>query len=523
MNKKFILLPLVTVGLLAVGCAPKSPSSSSSSSSAEQNLWEMDLVDGESSIAQVKAGTVGEYYKVRGTVAWNSGSTFALYRGGQYLYCYNFSDNVDSTGNTDLKAHALGTYVEVYGKSSEYSGSVQLSAYINGTGYDPDAKCGVVSETKPNGETITPKVASTISDFANAHAGELVKASLVATEDYTIPETLSSNLDKTYKLGTDDVTVRIEKFISADALTTLRAANPTTIEAGATYEVVGVLAAASSGTSRLVIGDSSTWTKTAEAHFDDPTAVTVTAAKTEIEVGATTQLTATVAPATAKQEVAFTVDNAAVATVSATGLVTAVAEGTAVVTATATQGTVSVSGTVTITVKAAAAHDYTELGKFTMHSDLTKYEAYDEAKMNAFLTNSADEAVKAKFVKHTIDNPGTKPLIGANGGKGDTAWTNYNCLKLGSTSKSSNISLHFADDTVVGKVVVKAIGWVGKTCDLTIGDSVAQTITSQTGKEDMADETKWTEYTYTFTGSNVVTLSASLCVMVSSIAVYTVK
>lgn len=448
MNKKFILLPLVTVGLLAVGCAPKSPSSSSSSSSAEQNLWEMDLVDGESSIAQVKAGTVGEYYKVRGTVAWNSGSTFALYRGGQYLYCYNFSDNVDSTGNTDLKAHALGTYVEVYGKSSEYNDSVQLSAYINGTGYDPDAKCGVVSETKPNGETITPKVASAISDFANAHAGELVKASLVATEDYTIPETLSSNLDKTYKLGTDDVTVRIEKFISADALTTLRAANPTTIEAGATYEVVGVLAAASSGTSRLVIGDSSSWRKTADAHYDDPTAVTVAAAgdATSVEVGATLKLTATVTPATAKQTVTWETSDAAVATVSDAGLVSGVAAGNVTITAKSVKD--GVVGTIALTVKSSSLPNLANpvTLDFTTRTETSGVELTETSNPTLLevLTGATTEA--------DLIASATASKVYSGNGKGGAKNNQAGLLKF-STSKA-NGSLEITLSKMVNKVVL---------------------------------------------------------------------
>jgi uncharacterized protein YjdB len=83
------------------------------------------------------------------------------------------------------------------------------------------------------------------------------------------------------------------------------------------------------------------------------TGVTVSPATASIHAGATTQLTATVAPANATNPaVNWTSGNTAVATVSASGLVTAVAAGTTVITATtADQGKAS---TATITVTPAA-------------------------------------------------------------------------------------------------------------------------------------------------------------------------
>jgi len=67
------------------------------------------------------------------------------------------------------------------------------------------------------------------------------------------------------------------------------------------------------------------------------TGVTVSPASATINAGATVQLTATVAPANAtNQAVSWTSSNTAVATVSASGLVTAIAAGTATITATTT-------------------------------------------------------------------------------------------------------------------------------------------------------------------------------------------
>jgi len=69
------------------------------------------------------------------------------------------------------------------------------------------------------------------------------------------------------------------------------------------------------------------------------TGVTVSPATATSNVGLTTQLTATIAPANAtNQTVSWSSSNTAVATVSATGLVTAVAAGTATITATTADG-----------------------------------------------------------------------------------------------------------------------------------------------------------------------------------------
>ncbi len=67
-------------------------------------------------------------------------------------------------------------------------------------------------------------------------------------------------------------------------------------------------------------------------------------------VGATRQLTATVAPSDADQNVTWSTSSAATATVNASGLVTAVANGTATITATSTvDGTIKGTATVTVT------------------------------------------------------------------------------------------------------------------------------------------------------------------------------
>ena len=82
------------------------------------------------------------------------------------------------------------------------------------------------------------------------------------------------------------------------------------------------------------------------------TSVSVSPNTATLQIGATTQLTATIAPSTATNKaVSWNTSNSSVATVSSSGLVTAVASGSATITATTTDG--GFTSTSTITVNAA--------------------------------------------------------------------------------------------------------------------------------------------------------------------------
>ena len=71
---------------------------------------------------------------------------------------------------------------------------------------------------------------------------------------------------------------------------------------------------------------------TVTTKHSDVASVAVSPKTNNLETGATRQLNATVEPSTAKQDVTYTSDNDAVATVDSSGLVTAVAEGKATIT-----------------------------------------------------------------------------------------------------------------------------------------------------------------------------------------------
>jgi hypothetical protein len=93
--------------------------------------------------------------------------------------------------------------------------------------------------------------------------------------------------------------------------------------------------------------------KTVTAHFTETavrvTGVTVTPDAATINIGATRQLTATVAPANAtNQAVTWSSSDPAVATVDANGLVTAVAAGTATITVTTADGGHTATSAITV-------------------------------------------------------------------------------------------------------------------------------------------------------------------------------
>ncbi|WP_204377970.1 Ig-like domain-containing protein, partial [Clostridium ljungdahlii] len=90
----------------------------------------------------------------------------------------------------------------------------------------------------------------------------------------------------------------------------------------------------------------------------DITGVTLDRTSASIDVGGTSQLTATVAPAdTANKGVTWASDNTAVATVDANGIVTAMAAGTATITVTTADGRFTAN--CAVTVQAAPSSDIT--------------------------------------------------------------------------------------------------------------------------------------------------------------------
>lgn len=332
MNKKVLLVPLFVLSLGLAGCKDKNKDTPKDEPQpAQKQIWEEALTEGEVTIAQAKEAEAGSYVKLRGTVAANSGSTFSLYRNGAFIYCYNFK----AGESENLGEHKLGSYVEVYGQTSEYTDSIQLTAYDVGTEktdskYDKAAR---VTKLADQGETVVPLTGDKEEDFGNARAaGAMMKVNLVPNYDYEIDVADTSNHQNINgKVGTADVELRLEKYLTADVRTAIFAAQGSNkFEMNATYEVTALAAATSGGSCRLMFVDSATWRKTADANFDAPTGVAITSDgnATSVEVGATLQLTGTVAPETAKPIVIWTSEHPEIASVSKTGVVKGLAVGT---------------------------------------------------------------------------------------------------------------------------------------------------------------------------------------------------
>ena len=382
MKKKLFLLPFLALSLALAGCSfsdegGEGGEGGQGGQPAAKEIWEEDLVEGESTFAQVKAGTAGQYYKVRGTVAGNAGSTFSLYRNGEYLYCYNFNPDATANGGNDkLQEHPLGAYVEVYAQSSEYSGSVQLTAYNVGTNktaknYDGDAYLTKIAD---RGETVVPKIGQAEADFANATAtAAMMKVNFVPKKDFTFSKSATVNQDIVGRVGEYEITLRCDTYLSADAKAALFGDEGLKLAVGNTYEIVALAVATSSMSCRLLVVDSFSCTLISAPQWTDPTSVEIEAEGdvTELEVGESLQLYFTVKPATAKPSVVWSSEDETILTVDEDGLVKAKAVGKKHIYATAANGEVTAVGEYEIEVKPASI----TVTKVTAPVAGTKYKA----------------------------------------------------------------------------------------------------------------------------------------------------
>ena len=190
--------------------------------------------------------------------------------------------------------------------------------------------------------------------------------------------------------------------------------------------------------------------------------------------------------------------------------------------------TIQGTGVITKVTPAGQQVNYTLIEKFDFASSLTAYEAYNADKMNAFIKGSSSLGENTNYVSHVngkdADSTLTDPLIGANGKWSNVNWSNYNNLKLGSTSKNCKITLNFKDGTAISKVVVKAAGWNGKTCKLGVNGGDQVTIASAGTSASMEDETAFQTYTFELaTPAKDLVLETTLAVMISEMELYAVE
>ena len=182
-------------------------------------------------------------------------------------------------------------------------------------------------------------------------------------------------------------------------------------------------------------------------------------------------------------------------------------------------GSRSYPNILSITSLAPASYDLIE--KFDFVSTLTTYEAYDATKMDNFIKGSSSLGANTKYLSHNITGTGTNPLIGANGKWSNVEWSNYNLLKLGSTSNNCTMKLTFANNTYISRVVVKAAGWSGKTCYLAVNGGEQARITSATSAESVTSESAFSSYIFDLSsGSNEITFQTTLAVMITELELY---
>ena len=131
------------------------------------------------------------------------------------------------------------------------------------------------------------------------------------------------------------------------------------------------------------------------------TGVTLDKATDSVEVGSTTQLTATVAPSNAtNQAVSWSSSNTSVATVNSSGVVTGVAAGSAVITVTTSDGNKTATCTVTVTQPT--------LVTYKLATSMQPGKSYLIANGNSgsvyLLSNEANGSRKLKGVAATVTN-----------------------------------------------------------------------------------------------------------------------
>lgn len=322
MKKKLLfLLPIFALAL--VGCdgttetTDTGSSDDTTTSSVEEGPWNDDLVEGETAFSDVASLEDNAWVTVRGTVAGTSGSSFSLYRNGEWLYVYN----IQSSSTPDLIETGVpsGAYIELTAQKSSYEGSVQLTGYVD-KAYSTGRKITVIQD---EGQTIVPLEYASINDYEPAMAGAMVDITLMATEDCEfVVSTSRQDLEFGDLLNpAAKFQVRLEQYHTEEVMQALVDAMPS-FEKYHYYDFYVMATQTSSGW-RAVIVDTSTVVESETDPYDPPAAEAVnlypvsTADKPiEITYGYTSKVSVDISPALAEQDLTITVQEGAPFTVS---------------------------------------------------------------------------------------------------------------------------------------------------------------------------------------------------------------
>lgn len=210
--------------------------------------------------------------------------------------------------------------------------------------------------------------------------------------------------------------------------------------------------------------------------YDDVTSVEIEEpTSTQVYVGGTLQLKATVLPATANPAITWETSDDTTATVSATGLVSGVKEGNVTITAKSTADTTKldtielsiVEPEGTLVEKVLAEYDFGGLtGKGT-----TKFDS------NSGLTAFNNSYVEANSLSNSLVSVNLTNVYDGNG-DGKCFYPNTSGLiKTGTSSKSGIIELTLSEDVSVTKVEVVAQPWNETSGDtMSVNDGEAKTL-----------------------------------------------
>lgn len=211
-----------------------------------------------------------------------------------------------------------------------------------------DSELGVVvlSEIEGNVPAATPVIIETSSANPSDNRLNLLATGPSPITDNALGGVYFNNETRQNRKAYDANTMRMLS-VTSDGKLTFEKASISYLPANKSYLNVSGLPAASLNRDLVLMTEQ----EYQNASNTPVSAITLNATTTTLTVGETFQLTATVAPADASDpSLTWTSSNVAVATVSATGLVTAVSAGSATITAKANDGS-GVSASCTITVQ----------------------------------------------------------------------------------------------------------------------------------------------------------------------------
>ena len=314
---------------------------------------ELTIEEGQKllTIAEAKQANDGTLVHIQGKITASAGTSafIADETGGMYIYNWWYESDDTAVNN---KKFTAGDSVDMVAQVASYNSAKQLISYTNGAAIDgcyaKKLDTEVASMTPINlDETVLKSLTkASIGDvytFEAAYVSEKTQGGL-HTIDLKMGETTlvlassgSTSKTSSYDPDFDDLKARF------DALQ---------LEEGDVIKVTTPFASVYNGKNQFAFFSQGT-------KFERVTPLTVKTVTIDGEetrnlvVGDTLTLTAAVAPSSFTGGVTWSSSNEAVATVTAAGVVTAVAAGTAIITATSVDNP-AVSDTVTLKVTAAA-------------------------------------------------------------------------------------------------------------------------------------------------------------------------